>query len=136
MADMVGERRSRINIIACAVTVGQELMKTTLDSLYPESSDDEEDGIIEEANLVEVRIKLCNRNCEVREQLYVNEIIPIFSNIVFRQHFHMSRTTYENLERRLTAALTQMREGRPMIPFKINSCQSFGFWQPQILFGN
>jgi len=39
----------RVNtIIARAVTVGQELLRNILNNLYPERSDDEADGIIEE----------------------------------------------------------------------------------------
>jgi len=58
-------------------------------------------------------------HCEVREQLYVNEIIPKFSNEVFRQHFRMTKTTYETLERWLTPTLTRIgKKGRPMIPVR------------------
>ncbi|XP_011859967.1 PREDICTED: uncharacterized protein LOC105557359 [Vollenhovia emeryi] len=116
---MAGEG-SRTNIVACAVVIGHELIKKTLDSLYPESSDDEIADIIEEANLVEGRLRLGNRGYyEVREQVYVNEIIPRFSDLVFRQHFRMTRTTYENFERRLTPALMQIgKKGRPMIPVR------------------
>jgi len=64
--------------------------------------------------------RFSNRACnKVRERVYVNEIIPRFSNEVFRQHFHMTRTTYENLERRLIPILTRTgKEGRPMIPVR------------------
>jgi len=47
-------------------------------------------------------------HCEVREQLYVNEIISKFSNEVFRQHFRMPKTTYETLEQWLTSTLTRI----------------------------
>lgn len=53
------------------MAAGQELMRITLDSLHPESSDNEIDEIIE-ANFVEGQIRLNNRSCyKVREQLYV-----------------------------------------------------------------
>lgn len=112
---------SEINIIvACAVTAGQELIRTCLDNLHPEDSDDEADDMIEKMNFVETWIRLGNRGYyEVREQLYVNEIIPRFSDEVFRQHFHMTKTTYENLERRLTPMLSRIgKKGRPMIPVR------------------
>lgn len=77
-----------------------------MDSLHSESIDDELDGIIEETNLVEARIRLGNRSfCEIREQVYINQIISRFNNKMFRQHFSMTRITYENLERRLAPAL-------------------------------
>lgn len=118
---MADKRRSRKNIIvACVVTAGHEVIRTTLNSLYLESSDDEITEMIEEANLIEAQIRFGNRGCcVVRERLYVNEIIPRFSDEVFRQHFRMTRTTYENLEQRLTPALTRIeKEGRPMIPVR------------------
>lgn len=114
---MAGEK-STTNIITCAVAAGQELIRI-VNSLYPESSDDE-DGIIEEANYIEAWIRFGNRGYrKVREQLYMNEIVPRFSDKVFRQHFRMTKTTFENLERRLTPALIRIgRKGRPMIPVK------------------
>lgn len=99
---MANERRSQRNTtVACAIGVGQELIRTTLNSLYLENSDDEtEDKMIEEGNFVEVQIRFSNPACnKVRKRVYVNEIIPRFNNEVFRQHFRMTRTTYENLER-------------------------------------
>lgn len=113
-------RWSRTNIVACGVAAGQELIRT-LDNLYlAESSDDEIEDVIEEANLVEAWLRLYNRGySKVREQMYINEIVPRFSNMVFRQHFRMTRTTYENLEQWLTPALMRIgRKGRPMIPVR------------------
>jgi len=46
-----------------------------LNNLYPESSNDKADEIVEEANLVEAKLRLGSRGYEVRVQLYVNEII-------------------------------------------------------------
>lgn len=118
---MADDRQYQKNIIvALAVAAGQELIRTTLESLHPESSDDEADEIIEEAYCVEAWLKFGNRGCrESREQTYINEIVPRFSDEVFRQHFRMTRTTYENLERRLAPILTRIgREGRPMIPVR------------------
>jgi len=41
---MVDQGISRVNtIITCAITVGQELLRSILNNLYPESSDDEAD---------------------------------------------------------------------------------------------
>lgn len=51
--------------------------------------------------------------------MHVNEIIPRFSNMVFRQHFRITRTTYENLEQQLAPALMRIgQQGRPMIPVR------------------
>lgn len=114
---MADTRRKNI-IVACVVS---EQKLRVLNILHSESSDDEiTNRIIEEANLVEAQIRFGNRGYhKVREQLYVNKIIPRFSNEVFRQHFCMTRTTYENLEQRLTSALTKIeKEGRPMIPVR------------------
>lgn len=121
MKKMADERQFQANIIiSCAVTAGQELIRTTLNNLYSESSDDEAEGVVEEASFVEAQLRFSNRSCcEVREQLYVNEIIPRFNNKVFRQHFRMTKTTYENLERRLAPMLMRVgKEGRPMIPVR------------------
>jgi len=52
----------------CWTRITTEYFK--LNNLYPESSDDEADRIIEEANLVEAKLKFGSRShCEVREQL-------------------------------------------------------------------
>ncbi|XP_025160530.1 protein ANTAGONIST OF LIKE HETEROCHROMATIN PROTEIN 1-like [Harpegnathos saltator] len=105
------------NIISCVTAVGLELIKIALDTLHTDSNDDEADMVIEKANIIEIWIRVGNRGCyKVREQRYVNEIILRFSNEVFRQHFRMTRTTYENLERRLAPALTRIgMKGRPTI---------------------
>ena len=69
----------------------QKLMTTIFDNLHLESSDDEITAIVE-ANLVEAQIRFNNRGSnKIREQLYVNEIIPRFNNEVFHQHFCMIR---------------------------------------------
>lgn len=99
-------------LLVCVVTTGQELIRTILDSLLPENSDDEIDEIIKETSLVEAQIRFRNESYKLREQVYVNEIIPRFSNMMFRQHFRLTRTTYENLEQRLAPALNANRAAR------------------------
>jgi len=112
----------RKNIIVACVVCGQ-ILRTILNilKLSDSESSDEINRIIEKANFVEAQIRFGNRGYhKVREQVYVNEIIPRFSDEVFRQHFRITRTTYENLEQRLTPALTKTeKEGRPMIPVRI-----------------
>jgi len=106
-------------LLVCVVATGQELIRTILDSLLSENSDDEIDEIMKETSLVEAQIRLRNRSYKLREQVYVNEIIPRFSNMVFRQHFRITRTTYENLEQRLAPALMRIgQQGRLMIPVR------------------
>lgn len=59
---------NKIIVTACAAVVGLALRKTTLDSLHPNSRDDEADEMIEEANVVEICIRVGNRGCyEIRE---------------------------------------------------------------------
>jgi len=52
---MANEKSRRNITVACAISVGQELIRTTLNNLYLESSDDETEDKIIEGNFVEAQ---------------------------------------------------------------------------------
>lgn len=67
---MAGESRSRKIITICVMATGQELIRTILDNLLPENSDDEIDETIKKTSLIEAQIRLRNRGYKLREQVY------------------------------------------------------------------
>lgn len=77
-----------------------------------ESSDDEYDQWNQEANLFTARIRIHgNRKKRVtRIEGYTRIIIPHYTGKQFREHFRMTRETYENLEQILTPYLIRNTE--------------------------
>lgn len=52
------------------MATGQELIRTILDNLLPENSDDEIDETIKKTSFIEAQIRLRNRGYKLREQVY------------------------------------------------------------------
>ncbi|XP_071577460.1 uncharacterized protein [Temnothorax nylanderi] len=102
------EERRRNVILAIATVSGHNLLRTAIENLqYEQSSDEDCDRWNQEANALTTRIR-CRRNLRhrvTRIEGYVAITINNYTNRQFREHFRVTRNTYENLERILTPEL-------------------------------
>lgn len=105
------EHRRQNVIIAIGVVAGHNVLRSVEILKYEESSDDEYDRWNREANVLETRIRSRSDLRHVTKiQGYVTKTIPDYSGRQFREHFRMSRITFENLERLLTPNLIRTGE--------------------------
>lgn len=103
----------RRNIIAITAISGHNLLRLILKrQKQEESSDDELDRWNEEAILLEARLRTLGnlRRRVTRIKGYVTTTIQNYSGRQFKEHFRMTKTTFENLERILTPYLIRKAE--------------------------
>lgn len=110
---MDDERRQQNKvIIAIGITAGHNLLRSVIERLkHEEESDDECDQSTQEAGVFEARVRI-RRNLRrvTRIKGYVTTTIRNYSGRQFREHFRITRTTYENLEQILTPYLIRTAE--------------------------
>ena len=101
----------QIIIIIINVMAGHNILRTVVKRLsYEDSSDDECERWHQEANMLQVRLLDRDLNHVVRVRNYVTMTIPNYTERQFREHFRMSRRTFENLEQILTPYLIRITE--------------------------
>ncbi|KMQ88334.1 nuclease harbi1 [Lasius niger] len=102
------EERRRNVILAIATVSGHNLLRTAVENLqYEQSSDEDCDRWNQEANALTTRVR-GRRNLRhhvTRIEGYVTITISNYTDRQFREHFHVTRRTYENLEQILTPEL-------------------------------
>ncbi|XP_043285712.1 putative nuclease HARBI1 [Venturia canescens] len=104
-------RRKKI-IVAIAVAAGQNLLKSNVEHLLTQDSSDEElDHWSQITKALETGIRVRGEpNKVTRISGYVSTIVRDYSSQQFKEHFRLSRTTFENLERILTPQLMRTAE--------------------------
>lgn len=102
------EERRRNVIFAIATVSGHNLLRTAVEKLqYEQSSDEDCDRWNQEAKALTTRVR-GRRNLRhhvTRIEGYVTITINNYTDRQFREHFRLTRRTYENLEQILTPEL-------------------------------
>lgn len=106
---MMNERR-RKNIITISAITGYNVLRVII-KRSEESSDDEYAQLNQEINMLERQMRIRGDLRHVaRIRNYITVTVQDYSARQFKEHFRISRTTFESLERILTPDLIRTAE--------------------------